>query len=131
MERHVLDRRTFCLGVPIAIGTVVAAASSALAAAQEPVRHDLTVKARKYQYSVARIDVAQGDIVVITLVAEDVPHSFAIDEYRIAKRAAPGKPVTFQFRADRAGTFTYYCDLTADEGCKEMRGHLVISTKQP
>lgn len=92
---------------------------------------EVTVTAKKYSFNPARIEVGQDDIVVITLKAEDVPHSFTIDKpYLIAKRAAPGQPVTFQFRADKAGTFTYYCNITTDERCKDMRGELVVRPKR-
>ncbi len=62
----------------------------------------------------------------ITLRSEDIAHSFTIDEYRISKRVAPGGTTTFEFRADRAGTFPFYCNLTSDAGCKTMRGELVV-----
>jgi heme/copper-type cytochrome/quinol oxidase subunit 2 len=61
----------------------------------------------------------------ITLVREDVPHGFTIDEYRIAS-ASPPRNVTFEFCADRAGRFPFYCGMTADDGCREMRGVLIV-----
>ena len=85
-----------------------------------------TVAARKYSFSPALIDVAQDDLVKITFVAEDIPHSLTIDAYRIAKRAAPNHPVTFEFRADRPGTFPFYCNLENDAGCRAMKGELVV-----
>jgi heme/copper-type cytochrome/quinol oxidase subunit 2 len=92
---------------------------------------EVTVVARKYSFSPARIEVDQDDIVKVTLKAEDIPHSFTIDEpYRIAKRAAPGQPVTFQFRADQSGTFVFYCNITTDDRCREMRGQLVVNPKR-
>jgi len=99
--------------------------------AQEQHRHDLVLTAKRYSYSQPRIEVAVNDVLKITLVAEDIPHSFTLDEYRIAKRAAPGRPVTFEFRADRAGTFPFYCNLTIDERCREMRGELVVTPRRP
>jgi heme/copper-type cytochrome/quinol oxidase subunit 2 len=98
---------------------------------QEQGRREITLTARKFAFSEPRIEVAVNDVVRITLVAEDIPHSFTIDEYRIARRAAPGKPVTFEFRADRAGTFPFYCNLTIDDGCREMRGELVVTPRLP
>jgi cytochrome c oxidase subunit II len=86
----------------------------------------ITVTARRYAFSPTRIEVEQGDIVRITFVAEDMPHSFTIDEYRIAKRASPGRSVTFEFCANKAGSFVFYCSLTIDEGCREMRGELLV-----
>jgi heme/copper-type cytochrome/quinol oxidase subunit 2 len=101
------------------------------ALAQQQGRREITLTAKKYTFSEPRIEVAVNDVVRITLVAEDIPHSFTIDEYRIAKRAAPGKPVTFEFRADRAGTFPFYCNLTIDDGCRDMRGELIVTSRHP
>ena len=96
---------------------------------QEGVRHTLSIAARRYQFSPERIEVRENDLVKITLSSEDIPHSFVIDEYRIAKRAAPGQPVTFEFRADQVGTFQFSCNLTADEGCRRMHGELVVKPR--
>ena len=102
--------------------------ASAAAAIQEqaPTRRAISVSASKYAFAPNRIDVRQGDIVQVTLTAVDIAHSFTIDEYRIAKRAAPGQPVTFEFRADQPGTFRFYCNLKQDEGCRDMHGQLAV-----
>jgi cytochrome c oxidase subunit 2 len=97
-----------------------------LAQEQAPTRRDFNISARKYAFSPNRIEVRQGDIVRITLTAEDIAHSFTIDEYRIAKRVAPGQSVTFEFRADQQGTFRIYCNLMQDDGCRNMHGELVV-----
>jgi heme/copper-type cytochrome/quinol oxidase subunit 2 len=96
--------------------------------AQEPApdRPSFVIKARKYRFEPTRIEVRQNDLVKITFTAEDIAHSFTIDDYRIAKRAAAGQTVVFEFRADRPGTFPFYCNLTIDEGCRRMRGELVV-----
>jgi heme/copper-type cytochrome/quinol oxidase subunit 2 len=64
--------------------------------------------------------------VKITFTAEDIAHSFTVDGYRISKRAGAGQSVTFEFRADQPGTFTYYCNLSQDDGCRNMKGQLVV-----
>lgn len=126
-------RRMTAFGCVLALtGAMAPGGERPAVGAQEPTRHELVIKVRKHQFSPARFDVAQGDVVKITLIAEDVPHSFVVDEYRIAKRAAPGKPVVFEFRADRAGTFRFYCDLTADDPeCRQTRGDLVVTARRP
>lgn len=93
---------------------------------QTPAVREITVKARRYAFNPARIEVNQWDIVKITLIAEDVPHSFTIDEYRISKRASPERSVTFELCANKPGRFIFYCNLTADERCREMRGELLV-----
>lgn len=95
------------------------------ARAQESTQ-SFTVSARKYAFVPPRIEVRQDDLVKITLTTDDIPHSFTIDGYRIAKRVNPGQTVVFEFRADEAGRFPVYCNLTIDEGCKAMRGELIV-----
>jgi len=91
-----------------------------------PERRTVEVVAKRYQFTPSRIEVHVDDLVKIVFSTEDIPHSFTIDDYRIAKRAAPGRPVTFDFLANKAGTFVFYCNLTTEEGCKKMRGELVV-----
>jgi cytochrome c oxidase subunit II len=91
-----------------------------------PPAAEISVDANNFAYTPARIVVQRGDIVRITLRAVDMPHTFVVDEYRIAKRAAIGQTITFEFRADRVGTFTIYCNLTTDDRCKRMKGELVV-----
>ena len=106
---------------------VLAASDTGPALNTAQVRHEVVVNASRFEFAPSRIEVSVGDIVKITLVAEDIPHSFTIDDYRISKRAAPGKPVTFEFHAARSGTFDFYCDLTIDEGCRKMKGQLIVA----
>jgi heme/copper-type cytochrome/quinol oxidase subunit 2 len=131
MTPRVLAYRLLVVLLSVVLAGVVAFSGARPADAQEPIRHELDIKVKKHQFSRTRIEVTQGDVVKITLVAEDVPHSFTVDEYRIAKRAAPGKPAVFEFRADRAGTFAFYCNLTSeDAGCKNTRGELVVVARR-
>lgn len=88
-----------------------------------------SVSARKYAFQPTIIEVQQDDLVKITFDALDIPHSFTVDEYRISKRAAPGQPVTFEFRADRPGRFPIYCNLKIDDGCRQMRGELLVRSR--
>jgi cytochrome c oxidase subunit II len=96
---------------------------------QAPNRRDVTISAREFQFVPKRIEVAQGDLVRIHLTSEDRVYSFAIDAYRIVKRAGARQTIVFDFRADQAGTFEFYCNLTSAPQCKEMRGTLVVREK--
>ena len=100
-------------------------------AAQEPAqnRREFTVVAKDHVFTPNKLDVSQDDIVKITLRSEDRPTSFAIDAYRIVKRAPGGTSITFEFRADQPGTFTFYCNLTTDAGCKDMKGTLNVRAR--
>ena len=97
---------------------------------QAPTAKPFSVRAHRFAFVPARIEVNQDDLVKIELRTDDIAHSLTIDDYRIAKRVNPGQPVTFEFRADRAGTFPYYCNLQVEDGCRQMRGVLVVKPRQ-
>lgn len=96
---------------------------------QAPNRREFTITAKDFRYSPERLEVIQDDLVKLTVRSEDISHSFTIDEYRIVKRVPAGDATTFEFRADRAGTFTYYCNLTSEPGHATMKGQLEVRPK--
>ena len=96
---------------------------------QAPNRPEFTIVAKDYHYSPERIEVTQDDLVKLTVRSEDLAHSFSIDEYRIVKRVPAGGSTTFEFRADRPGTFRFYCNLTNEGGHSQMHGELVVRSK--
>ena len=103
-----------------------------LGAAQDqgPTAKPFSVTAHRYAFDPPRIEVMQDDLVKVNLQTQDIAHSMTIDVYRIAKRVDPGHPVSFEFRADRPGIFPYYCNLKIDEGCRQMRGELVVRPRK-
>ena len=125
-------RRTLHVGWPVIAVWLALAAGVGFAQAKQ----DFTVRAFKYGYAVngggAEIRVHQDDLVRITFSAEDIPHSLTLEDetYRIMRRAEPGKPVVFEFRADKPGRFPFRCTLTADPGCREMHGVLIVEPKR-
>ena len=96
---------------------------------QAPNRPEFTITARDFQFSPDRLEVTQDDLVRVTIRSEDVAYSFAIDEYRIVRRVPAHGATTFDFRADRAGTFRFYSNLTSDAGHGRMQGELVVRPK--
>lgn len=122
------------LPLQIAAVALIGTGLSALAprpSAQEAPSHQraLTVVARKYTFEPARLEVNLNDLVKVTLSSPDIAHSFTVDAYRIAKRVGGGQTVTFEFRADQAGTFPVYCNLRQDERCRQMHAQLIVHGK--
>ena len=106
------------------------ASSSGIAGQEQaPNRPEFTLIAKDYHYSPDRLEVSQDDLVKVTIRSEDVAYSFAIDEYRIVRRVPAGASTTFEFRADRAGTFRFYSNLTSEPGHGQMQGQLVVRAK--
>ena len=114
----------------LAVALVMGVAGAVGVTAQA--KRDFEVSARKFRFTVSGTDaqeirVTQDDLVKITLSSGDVPHSFTLPDYRIQKRVEPGRDVTFEFRAEKAGRFEFYCSMTNDN-CRErgMVGALIV-----
>jgi heme/copper-type cytochrome/quinol oxidase subunit 2 len=111
------------------VSLLVAVGVTAAAQDRAPNRREVTLIARDHQFIPNRIVVIQDELVRITFTSERRPTSFAVDAYRILKRAGADRTIVFEFRADQVGTFPFYCSLTSDPGCKDMKGTLVVAPK--
>jgi nitrosocyanin len=105
---------------------VSAAATSNVEGQDQGQVREFTVSGNGFAFTPSALAVNKNDLVKITFTAQDIAHSFTIDDYRIVKRAGAGQTVTFEFRADRTGPFTFYCNLSQDAKCKDMKGTLTV-----
>ena len=113
-------------GIIAACAVLGAFVHQATADAQEGQLRPFAVKGDQFVFSPGELTVNKDDLVKVTFTAVDIPHSFTIDGYRIAKRAGAGRSVTFEFRADQPGEFEIYCNLAQDDRCRHMKGKLVV-----
>jgi cytochrome c oxidase subunit II len=119
-------RHKTVLGAACLAGVLLGVLATRPAARTQPTTREFTIDGDHFAFSPARLEVNKDDVVKITFTAKDIAHSFTIDNYRIAKRAAAGQTVTFEFRADQPGTHRFYCNLTLYDRCKRMEGVLVV-----
>lgn len=76
-----------------------------------------------------RLHVPVGRLVKLTMISEDVIHSFYIPALRIKQDVVPGKYVTLSFIANRTGDFPIYCAEYCGTKHSEMIG--VLSVMEP
>lgn len=76
------------------------------------------------------VRVKQGDRVVwhITNVerAQDATHGFAVPHYNINLSLEPGETATFEFVADKPGTYPFYCSEFCSALHLEMMGYFFV-----
>src|SRR5574337_449840 len=77
-----------------------------------PITRMFTLDARQFEFAPARVEVNQGDTVIITLRADDVVHGFYLDGYGLETRIQPGVSQRVEFVAERAGKFRIRCSVT-------------------
>lgn len=118
-------------GVLIIAGSTLPAASPRVTEPRLPSpKRTFSLAARRFAFTPQRIAVTEGDVVRIELRTIDIAHSLTIDGYRISKRVEPDHAVVLEFRAEHAGTFPFYCSLQIDDGCRQMRGELVVEPQR-
>jgi cytochrome c oxidase subunit 2 len=92
----------------------------------------ITVTAKKYEFSPARIEMKVGEPVEITLQAEDTTHGFTCKELGIDKVVAEqGKPQTFVVTPQKAGTYKFKCAKWCGFGHGKMKGEIVVTSASP
>ena len=87
----------------------------------------IKVVAKKFIYVPDRIEVKQGETVVLQLTAPEVPMGFSLPDFKMRADVIPGQVATVRLTADKIGTFTFLCDVFCGTGHEDMSGTLVVS----
>jgi cytochrome c oxidase subunit 2 len=117
-----IDRRT-ALGT----GLALLAGGVAALAAPAPTPRVIKVIARKFVYVPSELHVKQGETVVLQFTTPEVPMGFSLPDFRIRADLVPGQVTSVQLTPDRAGTFTFLCDVFCGTGHEDMNGTLVVT----
>jgi heme/copper-type cytochrome/quinol oxidase subunit 2 len=93
--------------------------------------HEVKLDAAQYEYAPGRVQINQGDRVIITLTASDVVHGFYLDGYGLERRVEPGVSQQITFTANKAGKFRYRCSVSCGSLHPFMIGELVVASNTP
>ncbi len=110
----------------IALGLVILFLPATSATA--PTTRQLTIAARQFEFAPGRMEVNQGDTVMLRLTAVDVTHGFYLDGYGLEQRMEPGIAHEITFVADQPGKFRYRCSVSCGPLHPFMIGELVVNT---
>ena len=87
---------------------------------------EITMTAKKYEFSPKIIRVKKGDRVRLVITALARVHGFKIEALKIDQKLPKGEAVTVEFIADRSGTFPFQCSQVCGLAHKKMKGELII-----
>lgn len=93
--------------------------------------YHVDLEATQFAFEPGRLEVQQGDRVVINLTAADVVHGFYLDGYNLTTRVTPGVAQRIEFVADRPGKFRYRCSVSCGPLHPFMIGELVVRPNSP
>lgn len=88
---------------------------------------ELDMIAKQWEFEPSKVNANVGDKVILHIKSVDVSHGFALPDFGVSQRLEPGKTETVEFTADKAGEFSFFCNVACGSGHKGMRGQLVVS----
>ena len=84
------------------------------------------ISAKRFEFSPAVVHLKKGEPVELELVTEDRSHGFDAPDLGLRADIEPGKPAHLSFVPDRAGTFTFRCDVSCGSGHEDMSGEIDV-----
>jgi len=87
---------------------------------------EFNVTAKQFEFIPSTIEVNEGDTVKINIKSVDVAHGIAIPEFGVSEKFGAGESISFEFVADKAGTYPFFCNVFCGEGHRDMTGTLIV-----
>jgi cytochrome c oxidase subunit 2 len=85
----------------------------------------MTVK--RFEYAPRELRLKKGVPVVLEITSLDVPHGFNLPDFKVRADIIPGQVTRVQLVPDRAGTFTFRCDVFCGTGHEDLDGSLTVT----
>ena len=82
------------------------------------------------QHEINSLHVPTGKPVQLTLISQDVFHSFSIPAFRVKREAIPGRYTTVWFEATTPGTYHLFCTQYCGTAHSQMIGDVVVMTPE-
>lgn len=86
----------------------------------------IRITAKKYTYQPSRIELKKGESVILELVSQDRLHGFNIPELGIRADILPGQTARVKITPEKAGTYTFMCDIFCGEEHSDMNGRIIV-----
>jgi cytochrome c oxidase subunit 2 len=80
------------------------------------------------QHEIDSLHVPTGRAVQLTIISQDVFHSFSIPAFRVKREAIPGRYTTVWFEATTPGTYHLFCTQYCGTDHSHMIGDVVVMT---
>jgi len=109
----------------LAGAVALAMAAAGVRAAAEP--RVIKVVARKFVFIPRDIALTKGEPVTLEFTSPEVVMGFNAPDFNVRTDIIPGTPARVTFTPDKAGTFTFLCDVFCGDGHEGMSGTLVVT----
>jgi cytochrome c oxidase subunit II len=80
------------------------------------------------QHEINALHIPTGRPIQLTLISQDVFHSFSIPAFRVKREAIPGRYTSVWFEATQVGTYHLFCTQYCGTNHSAMIGDIVVMT---
>nr|WP_307727954.1 cupredoxin domain-containing protein [Massilia terrae] len=87
----------------------------------------IRVRARRFVFDPSEIRLARGVPVTFEFTSLDVPMGFNLPDFNVRSDIMPGATTSLRFTPDKAGEFSFHCDIFCGSGHETMAGTLIVS----
>jgi cytochrome c oxidase subunit 2 len=87
----------------------------------------IKVSARRFVFTPNVIKLKKGEPVTFDLTTQDIFMGMNVPDFGVRSDIVPGKTMHLSFTPDKAGTFTFVCDVFCGDGHESMSGTLVVT----
>ena len=121
-----IDRRIAITAATLALLVAGYGASFVAAQAAAPRAKVIKLSAQRFTYSPAHLTLKKGVPVELELTSRDVLMGLNIPDFNVREDMLPGKVTRLRFVPDKAGTFTFLCDIFCGSGHERMQGTITV-----
>jgi len=107
-------------------GLLLGAATIGLRAAAQPGEQVVKILARRFTYTPNKLSLKRGVPVVLELTSADVLMGFNAPDFDVRADIIPGQTARVRLVPDKAGTFTFLCDIFCGSGHETMSGTITV-----
>jgi len=97
-----------------------------VAAQAAPRAKVIKMSSKRFEYAPANLRLKKGEPVVLQLTTKDVVMGFNLPEFNVRADIVPDQVAQVSFVPDKAGTFTFICDVFCGEGHERMQGTITV-----
>ena len=122
------NKRGLLIAAAVCVVSMVAYTASLFAQrAQHGQERVIKMSVKRFEYAPREIVLKRGVPVVLEISSLDVPHGFNLPDLKVRADIVPGQVTRVRLVPDRAGTFTFRCDVFCGTGHEELDGSITVS----
>jgi cytochrome c oxidase subunit 2 len=121
-----LDRRLFRIAAGAAALGLAFIATYVVAQPAQPKEKVIRIEAKRFDYSPGELRLKKGEPVILELTSLDVLMGFNLPDLNLRADIIPGKVTRVRFVPEKAGSFTFLCDIFCGSKHEEMNGRLTV-----